>query len=148
MASGPRPASETAATTLTLAGNARHASRAVPSKTSVSSRIASRSIAATPGAPARPRGGFRVSIVTEARWPATAAPLSPSSPAIAADGAWMRPPLAAARATQFGVIEQPADRQDDQLAPGVEHRRRQLGERGLGRRLHDEVGRLDQRAAG
>src|SRR5947199_335762 len=63
--SGPMPASESAASTFTLAGNARHASVAGPSKMSVSVVIRSRSIfcCSIHGAPARPRGGLRVSIV-------------------------------------------------------------------------------------
>ena len=85
--SGPIPASESAATTLTFAGKARHASVAEPSKIKVSRVMASRSIfcASIHGAPARPRGGLRVSIVTESIAP-TRAPLTPSRPAIAADG--------------------------------------------------------------
>src|SRR2546422_7529216 len=67
--SGPMPASESAASTFTLAGNARQASVAGPSKMSVSSVIRSRSIfcASIHGAPLSPRGGFRVSMVTDER---------------------------------------------------------------------------------
>src|SRR6185369_1611183 len=85
--SGPMPARDRAATTLTFAGKARHASVAVPSKINVSRVIESRSIFCDSihGAPARPRGGLRVSIVTESIAP-TFAPLTPSSPAIAAEG--------------------------------------------------------------
>ena len=59
----------------------------MPSKINVSRVIESRSIFCDSihGAPARPRGGLRVSIVTESIAP-TFAPLTPSSPAIAADG--------------------------------------------------------------
>src|SRR2546422_649550 len=82
--SGPMPASESAASTFTLAGNARHASVAGPSKISVSVVIRSRSIfcCAIHGAPARLRGGLRVSIVTDVTAP-TRAPLTPLRPAIA-----------------------------------------------------------------
>src|SRR5207247_7362043 len=54
------PASERAASTFTLAGKARQASVAGPSKMSVSSRRASRSIfrSTTHGAPASPFGGL------------------------------------------------------------------------------------------
>ena len=65
--SGPTPASDSAARTLTLAGNAGHAAVAGPSKISVSSWMASRSIFCwtTQGAPAQPAGALRLSIVTE-----------------------------------------------------------------------------------
>ena len=99
--SGPMPASARAASTFTLAGNARHASVAGPSKMSVSSVIASRSIfcASIHGAPASPRGGLRVSIVTDVIAP-TRAPLTPSRPAIAAEGTKIRQRLASASFTQ------------------------------------------------
>src|SRR3989454_716547 len=95
------PASERAASTFTLAGKARQASVAGPSKMSVSSRRASRSIfrSTTHGAPASPFGGLRDSIVTEVRRP-TAAPFTPSSPAMAPDGTRIRAPFASARAIQ------------------------------------------------
>src|SRR4029453_19304805 len=59
--SGPTPASDRAASTLTLAGNAGQASVAGPSKISVSSRMASRSIfcCTTHGAPAHPARALR-----------------------------------------------------------------------------------------
>src|SRR5882762_8654629 len=95
------PASESAASTLTLAGKARQASVAGPSKISVSSRRASRSIfcCTIQGAPASPFGGLRDSIVTDVISP-MAAPLTPSSPAIAAEGTRMRAPERSASATQ------------------------------------------------
>lgn len=101
VSSGPMPASESAASTLTLAGNARHASIAGPSKISVSVVIASRSILCSTiqGAPARPRGGLRVSMVTDVTSPIRA-PLTPSRPAMAAEGTRMRQPFAAAMSTQ------------------------------------------------
>src|SRR5881409_1854785 len=95
------PASERAASTFTLAGKARQASVAGPSKMSVSSRRASRSIfrSTTHGAPASPFGGLRDSIVTEVMRP-IAAPFTPSSPAMAPDGTRIRAPFASARAIQ------------------------------------------------
>src|SRR3989441_957556 len=95
------PASERAASTFTLAGKARQASVAGPSKISVSSRRASRSIfrSTTHGAPASPLGGLRDSIVTEVMRP-IAAPFTPSSPAMAPDGTRMRAPFASASAIQ------------------------------------------------
>ena len=95
------PASESAATTLTFAGKARQASVAGPSKISVSCVIASRSIfcCSIQRAPARPRGGLRLSIVTDVIAPMRA-PLTPSRPAIAPDGTRMRQWLAAATSTQ------------------------------------------------
>src|SRR5215467_6546049 len=65
--SGPTLASETAATTFTLAGKAFTANVAGPSKMSVSVVMASWSIfcCSIHGAPASPRGGLRVSMVTE-----------------------------------------------------------------------------------
>src|SRR2546425_380062 len=95
------PASERAASTFTLAGKARQASVAGPSKMSVSSRRASRSIvrSTTHGAPASPFGGLRDSIVTEVMRP-IAAPFTPSSPALAPDGTRIRAPFASARAIQ------------------------------------------------
>ena len=142
--SGPSPARETAATTLTLAGNARHASRAVPSKTTVGDVIAGRSSPATPGAPASPRGGFRVSMTTESRCPSTAAPFSPSSPAIAAEGAWIRAPWAAALRHPLGVVQERPDGEDHQVAARLQDRRRVLDQRGLGGGLDDEVGAVDE----
>src|SRR5439155_235410 len=95
------PASERAASTFTLAGKARQASVAGPSKMSVSSRRASRSIfrSTTHGAPASPFGGLRDSIVTEVMRP-IAAPFTPSRPAMAPDGTRIRAPFASARAIQ------------------------------------------------
>ena len=98
--SGPSPAKDTAATTFTLAEGAQ-ASRAVPSKTSVGAVIAARSMPATPGAPARPRGGFRVSMTTVSLT-VHGGPFNPSSPAIAPEGAWIRAPRAAACSTHSG----------------------------------------------
>ena len=142
--SGPSPARDTAATTFTFAGNARHASRAVPSKTSVGVVMASRSSPATPGAPASPRGGFRVSMVTLARWPSTAAPFSPSSPAIAAEGAWIRAPRAAACSTHSGWSRSAPTERTTRSRPASEDRRGDLDEGGLGGGLHDQVDALEE----
>ncbi len=106
--SGPMPASDSAASTFTLAGKARHASVAGPSKISVSSVIAARSIFCWTihGAPARPAGGLRVSIVMEVMAP-MAPPFTPSSPAMAPDGTRMRHPLEWASATQSARPSRP-----------------------------------------
>ena len=95
------PARDSAASTLTLAGNAGQAAVAGPSKMSVSSRIASRSIlcCVIHGAPAQPAGALRLSIVTEVTGPIAPA-LTPSSPAMAPDGTRIRQPWRSASATQ------------------------------------------------
>ena len=118
--SGPMPASESAATTFTFAGNARQASVAGPSKISVSLVIASRSIrcCAIHGAPASPRGGLRLSIVTDVIAPIRA-PLTPSRPAMAPEGTRMRQRLAAARSTQSWRPRSPPQERTTRSRPAL-----------------------------
>jgi DNA-binding transcriptional LysR family regulator len=101
VASGPMPASDRATATLTLAGNPAIASRALPSNTLSGSFSPSRPMprATRSGAPARPDGGLRVTICTEAILPSAAARTA-SSPSSAPVGTRMRAPVASARSTR------------------------------------------------
>src|SRR4051812_24848417 len=101
--SGPMPASESAAATLTLAGNPAAASRAVPLNTSFAVfRPSTEMLCLTRyGAPTSPFGGFRVVIFTEWMVPSAAAATA-SRPSSAPVGTRMRPPLALARSIRSG----------------------------------------------
>ena len=98
---GPTPASARAAATLTLAGNPAAASSALPSKTTRGFVTDSTSMScfARYGAPARPRGGFRVSSVTLWIGPSAAARTA-SRPSSAPVGTMMRAPVAWASLTR------------------------------------------------
>src|SRR5262249_31364788 len=155
--SGPTPASESAATTFTLAGKARQASVAVPSKIRVSRVIASRSIFCDSihGAPARPRGGLRVSIVTESIAP-TRAPLTPSSPPLdpAARGRGRRgrqhaAPARGGDSAPHPPAEAPAKREHDQVLAGPERPWRDLvAQVRLGGCLDHQFGSADELVQG
>src|SRR5215475_3908078 len=139
--SGPTLASETAATTFTLAGKAFTASVAGPSKMSVSVVMASRSIfcCSIHGAPASPRGGLRVSMVTEVML-ASRAPFMPSSPATAPEGTRMRQPcFSASCAHSSRTPTRPPTERTMRCLPAART------EGGLGRRLEDQVRLADER---
>ena len=101
--SGPTPARLTAADTFRLAGKPFTASRAVPEKTSVSSSRPSRLMPFSTiwGAPSRPTGGLRETMVTRST-PLAQADFIPSRPAMAPEGARRRQPVSRDRWMMLG----------------------------------------------
>ena len=96
--SGPMPASARAAATFTLAGKPWAASKALPLNTSFAPVNPSREMSCSTryGAPSRPAGGLRVSMVTLLTSPSAAARTA-SSPSNAPVGMMMRAPVSRAR---------------------------------------------------
>ncbi len=144
--SGPTPASERAATTLTLAGKAWQASRADPSKISVSAVIAPRSI--------RLLGDPRRALQT-ARWlsrfhgdgrdrPDSRA-LHPVETGNGRRGYEDTAPVCRGQVHPVVTPKQAATGEDHQLTAGPERSRSDLGQVRLGRRLDHEIGYGHQR---
>ncbi len=144
--SGPMPASESAATTLTLAGKALTARVAGPSKISVSSVIASRSMRCSSihGAPARPRG--RLARLHGDRGDrALARALHAVEPG---DGARGHEDAAAVLLGEPRPLvehaHEPAHREHHEVLARAEHGGAEVEQRRLGGRLDDQIRAPDQ----
>ena len=140
------PASDSATATLTLAGKPAMASRALPANTrsGAFSPSTDRPRATSSGAPARPAGGLRVTMVAEAILPSAAARTAsrPEQRARRHDDA--RAGLAG-QLDEVHVIDQRAHRQRHEDAPARDGRLGDLGEMLRRQALDDHVGRLGQR---